>query len=78
MVIVPMRAVPAVLAAAENDTVPFPLPVAPPVTLSHAGVPVTALHVQPAGAVTAVVPANAFGPAETLAGASEYVHGAPD
>jgi hypothetical protein len=78
MAIVPIRDVPAGLAAAENATVPFPLPLAPPVTLSQAGVPVAAVHVQPAGALTAVVPLTAFAPTETLVGASEYVHGAPD
>jgi hypothetical protein len=74
--IVPTRGVMAVFAAAENETVPVPLPLAPPVTVSQAGVPVTAVHAHPDGAVMVVVPVAVPDAIETLAGASEYVHGA--
>ena len=45
-----------VLAAALNATVPLPLPLAPPVTVSHDVLLLTPVHAQPAGAVTLVEP----------------------
>jgi hypothetical protein len=42
------------LAAIDIDTVPGPLPVAPPVTEIHAA-PLLAIQLQPAAAVTAAV-----------------------
>jgi len=74
----PSRGVVVVFAAAANVTVPLPSPFAPPVTDSHAGVQVVADHVQPVDAVTVVVPLVAPDAIETLAGESEYVHGAAD
>jgi hypothetical protein len=54
MVIVAVLAA-VVFASAENCTVPFPVPVAPDVTLSHCAL-LAAVHVQPGPAVTATVP----------------------
>lgn len=53
---VPVRGCVVVLAVALNVTVPFPLPAAPPVTVSHVML-LTAVHVQPLMAVTLVDPA---------------------
>jgi hypothetical protein len=78
IVIVPCRGVGVVFAAAENDTVPLPLPLAPPVTDSHAGAPVTAVQAQPPGAVTDVEPLTGAAEIERPAGEIEYVHGAAD
>jgi hypothetical protein len=54
MVIVAERAA-VVFASAANCTVPFPVPVAPEVTVSHCAL-LAAVHVQPGPAVTATVP----------------------
>jgi hypothetical protein len=54
MVTRPLRSVEAVLAATEIETVPFPLPLAPPVTVSHAA-PLDAVHAHPVAAVTAAL-----------------------
>jgi hypothetical protein len=55
-VIVPTRCDVLLLAAAENDIVPLPLPDAPAVTLSHDVLLLTLVQVQPAGADTAADP----------------------
>ena len=44
------------MADALNVTVPVPLPVAPLVTVSQPGVPLTAVHAHPVGTVTRVAP----------------------
>jgi len=54
-VIVPVRCVVAVLSATLNVTVPFPDPVAVPVTVSQLTL-LVAVHAHPAGAVTAKDP----------------------
>ena len=53
---VPLRCDELVLAAALNATVPFPLPLAPLVTVNHDVLLLTPVHAHPAGAVTAVDP----------------------
>lgn len=53
---VPLRCVPLGFAAALNDTVPFPLPDAPAVTVNHDALLLTPVHEHPAGAVTVVEP----------------------
>ena len=55
IVSVPVRDVPAVLAAIVNVTVPPPDPVAPAVTVIHVAL-LTAVHAHPVGAVTVVLP----------------------
>ena len=47
----PLRCVDAVLAATDIATLPLPMPLAPPVTVSHAA-PLDAVHAQPVPAVT--------------------------
>jgi hypothetical protein len=56
--IVPVRTVDPEFGAAENVTVPFPVPLAPAVTVSHPVplAPTTAVHAQPDGAVTPTEP----------------------
>jgi len=54
MVSVPLRWLVLALAAALNPTDPAPLPLAPPVTVSHDVLLLTPVHAQPVGAVTAV------------------------
>jgi hypothetical protein len=54
-VIVALRDAVLVLAAAVNATVPLPVPLAPPVTVSHAAL-LVAVHAQPAPAVTPTEP----------------------
>ena len=53
---VPLRCDELALAAALNATVPFPLPLAPLVTVNHDVLLLTPVHAHPAGAVTAVDP----------------------
>jgi hypothetical protein len=55
IVSVPVRPVVPVLAATLKPTVPDPDPDAPPVTVIHAAL-LTALHAQPAPAVTVLLP----------------------
>ena len=64
MVIVPVRDDALELGATVKITVPFPVPVAPDVTVIH-GVLLTATQVQPAPAVTITLPPDP--PLETLA-----------
>ena len=58
MVIVPVRAVVAALACAENPTDPAPVPDAPDVTVSQLAFE-AAVHVQPVPAVTETLPVDA-------------------
>ncbi len=60
IVSVPERVDTPVFAAALNETEPLPEPDAPAVTVSHAVLLLTAVHAQPAGAVTATVPVPPF------------------
>src|SRR5205814_4556552 len=55
IVSVPVRDVPAVFAATLNVTLPLPEPDAPVVTVIHVAL-LTAVHAQPVGAVTVVLP----------------------
>jgi hypothetical protein len=57
IVSVPVRGLRVALDAALKLTEPFPLPVAPLVTVSQVASLLTAVHAQPAGAVTLVEPA---------------------
>ena len=56
MVIVPLRDVPLGFAVVLNPTVPLPFPLAPLVTVSQPVLLLTAVHPQPAAAVTSVKP----------------------
>ena len=78
MVSVPLRA-PAVLAATLYVTVPLPVPLAPAVIVSHAGLLLDAVHVHPELVDTATVrPVAAAALADRVVGLIEYVHdGAP-
>jgi hypothetical protein len=73
IVIVPLRAAPA-FAATLYPTEPFPVPVAPAVTVSH-GALLTAVQAHPAPDVTVTVPAYAFASTFWLGGAIEYAQG---
>jgi hypothetical protein len=75
IVIVPARVVPLGFAAALKLTVPLPLPVAPPVTVSQLVSLLTAVHAQPAADVTVVDPVPPLATTDCDVGASEYVHG---
>jgi hypothetical protein len=67
---VPLRGVALALAVALNPTVPFPLPLAPLVTVSQDVSLLTPVHAHPAGAVTAVEPAPPSATTDWLVGAS--------
>jgi hypothetical protein len=73
---VPVREVVAVFACTLYPTLPLPLPVPPAVMLIQLA-PLVAVHPQPAGAVTLIVPPPP--PATTVADAGEIVgaHGTP-
>jgi hypothetical protein len=64
------------LAAAENVTVPLPVPLAPPVTVNHDGALLTAVHEHPEVAVSDVDPVPPVAAIVVLPEDSEYVHGA--
>ena len=66
MVRVPERA-PPVLAATLNATAPFPLPLAPEVTVTHPA-PLLAVQAQPLPADTATVPVPPDAAIEALVG----------
>ena len=55
---------------------PFPVPVAPPVTVSHDVALLTAVHEQPGVAVMVVDPVPPPAATVVLPGEIEYVHGA--
>jgi len=69
IVAVPFRSLP-VFAATLNPTDPFPVPVAPDVTVIH-GALLVALHAQPVPAVTVTVPVVASAETFWLEGAIE-------
>jgi hypothetical protein len=71
IVSVPCLVCAAVFAAAENVTVPLPLPFVPPVTVSHDGAVVTDVHEHPAGEVTVVDPLPPDATTEALVGESD-------
>jgi hypothetical protein len=71
IVIVPVRALVFALAAALNATVPFPLPLAPLVTVSQPVLLLTPVHAQPVGEVTLVDPVPPPAATDWLVGASE-------
>jgi hypothetical protein len=71
-VMTPCRVCVCALAAAEKNTVPFPLPLAPAVIVNH-DAPLDADHAQPAGAVTAVDPVPPPVGIDAPVGASENV-----
>ena len=64
------------MAATEYATVPLPLPLEPPVIVTHPADDV-AVQAQPPRAVTATEPAVALAATEAPAGESAYVHGWP-
>ena len=70
---VPVRGVGSVLAAAENCTVPLPVPEAPAVIDSHETLAV-ADHPQPAAVVTSTEPVALDAPTDCEVAESEYVH----
>ena len=73
---VPVRVVVFGFAAALNATVPPPLPLAPLVTVSQDGSLLTAVHAQPASAVTVVDPVPPAAVTDWLVGTSAYVQAA--
>jgi hypothetical protein len=73
---VPARVVPLGFAAALKLTVPFPLPVAPAVTVNQLVLLLTAVHAHPVGDVTAVEPVPPAATTDCDVGASENVQGA--
>jgi hypothetical protein len=75
-VIVPVRAIVAVLAATAYDTAPLPSPEAPAVIVIHASL-LVAVQAQPVAAVTVTVPAAPAATALAEAGAIAGVHGTP-
>jgi hypothetical protein len=74
IVSVPVRLVP-VFAATPKVTVPFPVPAAPAVTVIHAAL-LTAVHTQPAGALTVVPAVPPAAVSDWLAGEMVGAHGA--
>jgi hypothetical protein len=62
--------------AALNVTAPPPLPVAPPVIVSHEVSLLTPVHAQPPGVVTVVDPVPPAAVTDVALGAIVYVHGA--
>ncbi len=74
---VPLRGVVLGLAAALNATVPFPLPLAPLVTVSQDVLLLTPVHEHPAAVVTLVEPVPPPATTDWLAGEIAYVHGVP-
>jgi hypothetical protein len=76
MVSVPVRADVFGLAAALNATVPFPLPLAPLVTVNHDVLLLTPVHAHPAGDVTAVDPVPPPATTDWLVGEIANVHDA--
>ena len=74
-VIVAVRADVLVFAATEKATVPFPLPLAPEVTVTHAA-ELVAVHAQPDDELTLNEPVPPLAATDWLVGDSVYVHGA--
>ena len=71
IVTVPLRGVPFGFAVALKATVPFPLPLAPLVTVNHPVLLLTPVHAQPVGAVTVVEPVPPAAATDWLAGLIE-------
>jgi hypothetical protein len=78
MEIVACRGNPRVFAAAENETVPGPVPLDPAVTVTHEGALLTAVHEHPAGAVTVVDPVPPDAGTDASVGDSDVVQVMPD
>lgn len=57
---------------------PLPLPLEPPVTVSHDVALLAAVHAQPAGAVTLALPLPPDAPGDALDGESDTEQVAPD
>ena len=76
MVSVPPRGLVLGFAVALNATEPFPLPVAPRVTVNHPVSLLTPVHEHPDGAVIVVEPVPPPARTAWLVGESAYVHGA--
>ena len=76
MVIVACRVCVRLLVAAENVTVPLPVPFAPPVTVNHDGALLTAVHEHPEVAVTEVDPVPPLAAIVVLPDDSVYEHDA--
>jgi hypothetical protein len=76
-VIVPVRGLLPGLAAIDNDTLPLPLPEAPPVTVIHAA-ELTAVQEHPPADVTETVPVEADAETDKLVVERLNVHGMPD
>ena len=72
IVMVPVRELVLEFAATEKETVPFPLPLAPPVTLIHAPLFEAAVHVHPLEAVTDTEPVPPFEVNDCEVGEMEY------
>ena len=75
IVSLPVRAAPT-FAIALNVTTPAPLPVGPLGTLSHPRLLLSAVQLQPVGAVTLVDPLPPVPGTNWLAGATETLHAA--
>ena len=73
----PVRELVLLLAAALNATVPVPVPLAPPVTVSQDVLLLTPVHAHPAGDVTSVEPVPPAAATEPLVGAIAYVQVMP-
>src|SRR5216684_2750202 len=76
MVSVPVRLLAVLFAFTEKPTVPLPLPLAPDVTCVHPWL-LTAVQVQPEGAVTFTLPVPPLEPKEPDGADSEYVQATP-
>jgi len=74
---VPVRELVLLLAVALNATVPLPLPLAPPVTVSHDVLLLTPVHAHPASDVTLVEPVPPPAATAPLVGTIEYVQVRP-
>lgn len=73
IVAVAVRGLAPVFTPTLRPTLPFPFPLKPLVTMTHV-VLLTAVHAQPAGAVTLTVCSPALEGTVAFAGDSEYVH----
>jgi hypothetical protein len=76
IVSVPLRVEPAAFAATENDTVPSPFPLAPPVTVIQLAL-LVADHGHPASDVTSVDAVSPLAAIDALVDDSANVHPAP-
>jgi hypothetical protein len=74
IVIVPVRALVFGFDDALNVTVPLPLPLAPPVTVSQDVLLLTAVHAHPVAAVTPTLPVAAPAPTDCPVELSDGAH----